>query len=72
MVKSHTGYDFATLAGRQGARMLSYSQARRSSVEHLNPRPAKAGRLMAQWAVLKAKGKANVLAIVAEDSFSAN
>ncbi|WP_292619978.1 hypothetical protein [Mesorhizobium sp.] len=52
--------------------MLSYSQARRSSVEHLNPRPAKAGRLMAQWAVLKAKGKANVLAIVAEDSFSAN
>ncbi|RWD73879.1 MAG: sugar ABC transporter substrate-binding protein [Mesorhizobium sp.] len=31
-----------------------------------------AGRLMAQWAVLKAKGKANVLAIVAEDSFSAN
>ncbi|RWI87910.1 sugar ABC transporter substrate-binding protein [Mesorhizobium sp.] len=32
----------------------------------------RAGELMAQWAVLKTKGKANVLAIVAEDSFSAN
>ncbi|NEI74482.1 substrate-binding domain-containing protein [Rhizobium lusitanum] len=31
-----------------------------------------AGRLMAQWAVFKTQGKANVLAIVAEDSFSAN
>lgn len=31
-----------------------------------------AGRLMAQWAILKTQGKANVLAIVAEDSFSAN
>ncbi|MGI6854771.1 sugar ABC transporter substrate-binding protein [Mesorhizobium sp. 1B3] len=31
-----------------------------------------AGRLMAQWAVMKTEGKANVLAIVAEDSFSAN
>ncbi len=31
-----------------------------------------AGRLMAQWAVLKTQGKANVLAIVSEDSFSAN
>lgn len=32
----------------------------------------RAGELMAQWAVFKTQGKANVLAIVAEDSFSAN
>lgn len=31
-----------------------------------------AGELMAQWAVLRTNGEANVLAIVSEDSFSAN
>jgi ribose transport system substrate-binding protein len=31
-----------------------------------------AGQLMAEWAIHKTKGKANILAIVAEDSFSAN
>lgn len=32
----------------------------------------RAGELMAQWAIHKTEGKANILAIVSEDSFSAN
>ncbi|MDF2797633.1 MAG: ABC-type sugar transport system, periplasmic component [Devosia sp.] len=31
-----------------------------------------AGQLLAEWALLKTEGKANILAITAEDSFSAN